>query len=302
MRYFLCVGLSYFFLTTIGCEVDQTFSPDATDVEDCLSACDQQRFFDCYEAADHAQCRNDCENATDVSAVRTFSACVRNADFCDAECSTHLEPTDNNPPPAEDNCVSACQAFVDDGCLRGTELDGIPCSSLCGALGTEQRFAVDYCANRRNVCELPDGCADTFDIDGSGDGRLEDCQDACSDLEFFGCISGTEQATCRDLCGTVSESIRDSFSACDDDPSCSADCYSVINPDGPAPDVGGCRSGCDMMMTFNCLTPAEHSECRSACALAERDPIETFKRCSNPASGGICDTGACFYVLRDSID
>ena len=273
-------------------------------VEECQDTCDQQRFFDCYDANEHAGCYNDC-SAASADDIEVFVACVDNT-TCDAACSTSIEgraaevpeedrvDTGQQPVPGPTACQSACQAMAADMCIPED------CSPLCA--DEEVRFQVVYCNTVRNGCDFPAECTGgtTEGGGGGGGGGGGDaaCKNGCDQLQLFSCISAGDLATCRNACSTADQATRDTFATCaQSDPGCTQDCYSVLVPEGPSADVSGCQEGCDNLEFFGCLDAQGLSDCRSTCQIADRDAVETFKSCAE----GTCDDDSCYQVLLNSI-
>jgi hypothetical protein len=216
-------------------------APSEQDTSECKSACNQLKFFDCNDAADHARCFEACEEAP-PSAIEVFVACVQ-ADTCDPECTAGLVGT---VPPAgesggeeegasagEPTCTEACGEFIAAGCVAPVD-----CAGLCGTLSAFEHSFVVYCVERREGCTLPEECAEALpgeggDVEGEGSGSgvgtdpIDTCQSACDDMEFFSCIDATQHADCRALCTTASAADIDTFVACAI--GCSDDaCYQVF--------------------------------------------------------------------------
>lgn len=259
----------------------------AADVDRCQESCDQQKFFDCYDARLHATCYANCEEATS-SQIDLFVGCVDNS-VCDAECALEIEP--ETPAPSGDECVSACQDYVASGCEAP-----IDCESGCAALGPEERVGVVYCLGNRDGCELPDEC--TGYEGGGGDGGdggdggpdpVAECEAGCDDLAFFQCIQASDQANCRDLCETVDDDTREDFTACVSAGICDDDsCYVLLSGESASGDVAGCQEACDREQFFGCIDAATQSVCRDKCEVAEADAIEAFKGCAGPSCDPTC--------------
>jgi hypothetical protein len=250
----------------------------AEDIQRCHDSCDQQKFFDCYDASLHATCYASCGEASS-SQIATFVGCVENS-VCDAECALEIQP---EAPPSGDECVSACEAYVASGC----ELP-IDCDTGCAALDPAERIGALYCLSQREGCELPEECAAYGG--GSGADPVAECKGACDDLAFFECIQASDQANCRDLCGTVEEDTRDDFTACvaaagicEDD-----SCYELLSGEGASADVAGCQRACDDLQFFDCIDAATQSICRDKCTESSADAVEAFKACADLTCDPTC--------------
>lgn len=258
-------------------------------VEECQDSCDTQRFFDCYDAQQHAGCYDDCASASKDD-VDKFVGCVRNADFCDAACSTNIEgrsadvpaedrvDTGREPEPQASNCESACQAMAAEMCIPGD------CSPLC-AESEDFRFAAVYCNSVRQGCDFPEEC--------TGEMSPEDaCLAGCDNLAFFDCIESSDQTACRQACATADDSTRENFAACTQGICEDGSCLDTLNLSASA-DVGGCQSACDDLSFFDCIDAGTLSACRSTCETATPESVETFKSCTM----GICEDDACYTQL-----
>jgi hypothetical protein len=221
-------------------------TPSPQDTSRCKESCNQLKFFDCNDAADHARCFEACE-AAPPSAIELFVACVQ-ADICDPECAADLEGT---VPSGEGGgevggggeegggetttCADACGEFIAAGCVPPVD-----CAGFCGTLTELEQSFVVYCVERRDGCTLPEECADALGGEGGGVSEeggvseggggsdpIEQCQGACDDMQFFDCIDETQHAACRTLCTTASTEDIDTFVSCAI--GCSDDaCYQVF--------------------------------------------------------------------------
>lgn len=252
----------------------------ADEIRRCHDACDQQKFFDCYDASLHATCYASCEEASG-SQIGVFVGCVENS-VCDAECALEIQP---ETPPSGDECVTACEAFVASGC----ELP-IDCAAGCAALDPQERIGAVYCLSQRDGCELPEECAAYGDSGPDPDDPVAECEAGCDDLAFFDCIQASDQASCRDLCGTVDEDTRDDFTACVSAAGVCEDdsCYVLISGEGASADVAGCQDACDELQFFDCIDAATQSVCRDKCTESSADAVEDFKACADLSCDPTC--------------
>jgi hypothetical protein len=231
--------------------------PSEQDTSECKGACNQLKFFDCNDAADHARCFEACEVAP-PSGIEVFVACVQ-ADICDPECAAGLEGTvpsaegggeveggggeveggggeEEGGGSTEPTCTDACGEFIAAGCVPPVD-----CAGLCGTLSAFEQSFVVYCVERRDGCTLPEECAEALpevdggvEVEGGGGGEggtdpIEQCQGACDDMEFFSCIDEAQHADCRALCTTAPAADIDTFVACAS--GCTDDaCYQVFAP------------------------------------------------------------------------
>lgn len=217
----------------------------------CKDSCNQLKFFDCNDAADHAACFVACENASS-SQIELFVSCVQ-ADTCDPDCATDLVGAATPPSGDGDGdgggegggdgggeggggttCVDACNGFIADGCAPPAD-----CAGLCATLSALEQSFVTYCLDRSEGCVLPEECSDLFDVgdasggDASGGGEVggggtdEGCLGACDQMLFFDCIDPVQHATCRDTCEIASDESIGTFIGCA--PTCSDDaCLTVF--------------------------------------------------------------------------
>jgi hypothetical protein len=263
-------------------------------VKSCKESCDKQRFFNCYDAAAHAECYNDCAVAAG-SQIDIFVGCVQTTS-CDMACNVHIKPTVTKDDSSV--CREACQAFGNDGCLDAEE-----CSAACDLMSADARLGLIDCLTRRNGCELSEDCKQS-----SAPDPVEDCRGACDHMRFFGCLSAEDQAQCRNLCGTVDETTRNNFSACAMNSICKSDsCYQTLNPQGASPDVAGCQDACDQMKYLDCLYAEYLAGCRAKCSSASAEAILTFKGCLGCQSnkigqcfGGNCRSSSCWDLFAES--
>jgi hypothetical protein len=204
-------------------------APSQQDQSRCKDSCNQLKFFDCNDAADHAACFEACEHAP-ASAIDVFVACVQ-ADICDPECAADLEQQagpaegggEDSSGGSSGTCADACSEFIAAGCFGAVD-----CAAVCSSLSELEQGFVVYCVDRRMGCNLPDECADALPGEGGGQSEttgggggggtgpdpIEQCQSTCDDMKFFGCIDETQHADCRDLCTTASMDSIDTFVAC----------------------------------------------------------------------------------------
>jgi hypothetical protein len=279
------------FLALTGCFLGGGDDVSAFDLERCRNACNQQQFFDCYDAAEHAQCFDHCDEA-DLGQIDRFAACVGN-DLCDAECAIHIvpdavTPAPGTPGPAPSGCQDLCLDYLNDGCAPG--FTAADCLVACD----EASALVVGCLDDRVDCTLPPACQDAFG--GPADGPVTDCQDNCERMGFFDCITPLDAVTCSDLCAEAPASLVDQFNTCNDAAGICQDdsCYTLLNPSGGSADVSGCQAACDQMAFFDCLTPGQQSSCRAECTSASAGSVEDFKACAQ----GLCDDDTCFVLLQ----
>jgi|GEM_PF-6023355 len=315
MRYVSCALLcAVCFFGCIGTE-DLFVAPKAASeqVAECKKSCDKQRFFGCYRASEHSECYSNCASAAGDK-IEAFNGCVAST-TCDDECSVSIRPSapvaaaeraSAGAPLADDapTCKSACASFAADGCAGADQ-----CALACDVADSESRYALTYCLSTRSKCQLSAECTGPRLADPTSD-----CQRACDQSAFFGCITSADQAACRNLCGSVSASTRENFTACTLKRICQDDsCYRIMNPAGAAGDVAGCQAACDVMLRKQCVTAGAASQCRTACSGASPSAIETFKSCldcnlgaggggfSFPACpAGTCKDAACWNVFSAS--
>lgn len=280
-------------LATAACASPSEMPPGGalpSEVSDCKAACNQLKFFECNDALDHAACFASCDAASS-SQIEVFANCVA-VDICDADCAMNLQqaaPPVETPPPASD-CASLCSSFITEGCVPGTTDPGV-CPEVCAESGA----LVAYCLTDRTGCTLTDECSAQV---GPPD-PAEECRDACQQLGVFSCITAADVSTCSTACGTASESAIASFTACASAGICTDDtCFRGLTGGGASADVPGCRMACDQLAFFDCIDAATQSECRSVCAEASAEAVDTFKACTM----GICDDGSCYDVLAASVD
>lgn len=272
---------------TSGCDTEaaRTLAGKAT-VTSCQESCDKQRFFDCYDAAQHGGCYDDCASADNAS-IDKFNGCVDNT-ICDAECSVHIEgrsadvpaeervDTGRTPQQSSSNCDTACAAMVADMCVPED------CSQLCS--DTDFAFTIVYCNNVRNGCEFPAEC--TGEV-----APVDACKDGCQQMQFFDCLGAADAIKCNQACDTVDDSTRTLFADCvDGSGTCDAACYTALDPSGPSADVAGCQDACDKLAFFDCVDGSTQSACRNLCMTASRSSAENLKSCSE----GLCEDSSCY--------
>jgi len=137
----------------------------SADIERCKDSCNQLKFFDCNDSAQHSACFTACEAAS-ADDIEVFVACVQ-TDICDPTCIENLVETADPDPPNPDACVGACTAIIEAGCYPADP--GI-CASFCGTLTNDERAFLVYCDFRREGCEFPAECEALFGEGGEETG------------------------------------------------------------------------------------------------------------------------------------
>jgi hypothetical protein len=246
--------------------------------------------FCCNDATDHATCFANCEGATG-SQIDLFTSCVT-VSTCDPACSPHIAPKQTNPPPnTGSDCPAACGRLVSDGCLDAQM--GAACNQVCTQATAAEISVLLSCESRRSGCDLPAECAAMLD----GVSAANQCKASCDKLAIFGCIGGTDSGRCQQLCDKADAGLQQRFISCANAGICKDDsCFKLLDPNGASADVSGCREACDDMKFFSCLSASEHTECRSTCAKASADAIETFKSCVT----GVCKDTSCYDLARSA--
>lgn len=195
------------------------------EVDRCKSSCDKMKFFDCSSAEEQARCYADCDKATS-SQIQVFAGCAENS-ICDPACRTTIQPKDSTPSggtsstggsgASASTCASACDKLVSCNLIPiGKKSD---CNTQCTASGYQ--YQVD-CVNHAECSKIASTCGGassggggTTNVDASmPDPGVFNCQSACDALNFSGCITADDHATCRSRCSTATSSARDTFSAC----------------------------------------------------------------------------------------
>lgn len=294
MRKWICV-LFVVSLAAYGCGDDSSGSGDnggsnntntapQAHIDECKGACNQQKFFDCYDAAAHANCFQDCEQSS-TSDIETFVNCV-GVEICDPECANHIEPPAPPPEPSASDCEAACDGLIADQCIPQ-----IDCATECGQLSSDDKNFIVYCADNRNGCEFPEACQ----FEGEETTPQEECAAGCETMGTFDCIQATDVSECTTICQGLEDAAATSFATCvRADGICQDDsCYQQINEGGGSADVAGCKDACNDMAFFDCLDATGQSECRSACESAEKSDVDDFKAC---VDGGICEDSTCYDV------
>lgn len=106
--------------------------------------------------------------------------------------------------------------------------------------------------------------------------QIADCQKACDDMQFFGCLTADEHATCYSACNAASASAIDLFSACVGNtlPNCdeAVPCYdNFIEADPPAGSssggggTGSCTDSCNEWIAAGCEAFTEAPSCQAFC-------------------------------------
>lgn len=269
------------------------------EVTTCKQACQKQKFFDCYDAEQHAACFDKCEQASS-SQIETFAGCV-GTDTCDAECSLNVDTSGTSDGDSSggssggdggdsvSECVSACDALVSDGCIPDAD-----CEAACEESTESDRKALLYCESARDGCDFPEECTDAT---GGGSGQ---CEFACQNLGQQGCISSSDVSDCTSRCDEISDEEAESFVSCVNSGFCEDDsCYQQISEGGASADVTGCKTTCDDMSSSDCLSSEQHSECRTLCEDASKEDIETFKSCDDPTT--FCDDDSCYQTFQSNV-
>ena len=270
--------------TMIACdEVAELAGVDS--VSECQDKCDDYRFFECYDAARHAGCYDDCASASedDIDKYVNCGSAVK----CDLECSVNIEGRSEGVPAADrvdtgrtptqtqnpSNCQSACSAMVADMCVPSD------CATYCS--DSDAAFAIVYCNNVRSGCDFPAECTG-----GSSASPADQCKAGCQQMQFFDCLSAAEGIACNQQCDQVDDATATLFASCTQSAGiCDRACYSALDPNVSTADVEGCKDACDSQSRFDCIDAATQGTCRNKCDSASDNAIENFKACSQ----GICD-------------
>ena len=133
-------------------------------------------------------------------------------------------------------CESTCDRVI--ACGLATSDKRAQCLAQC--IGVDQVtlacVATSQCQDIPK-CEPTSGPVDASVIDDfQNAAEIQRCQDdACNNLQFFGCLSAKELEICRAACSTTAREKRNSFTACASSPAggCSGekperDCYLVF--------------------------------------------------------------------------
>lgn len=258
-------------------------------VSTCQDSCDKQRFFDCYVAAEHAQCYDDCASADEAS-IDKFNGCVKTT-TCDAACSVHIQGKSNQvsdddrvdtgrtPTTNASSCEMACAAMVADMCVPPS------CSQACA--DSDLAFQVVYCDQVRSGCDFPPACG--------GEASPQDaCKEGCQQMQFFDCITASDAIACNQSCtaSATTDEARTLFADCVEAAgTCDVACYKALDPNfQPGADVEGCQQSCDQMSFFDCIDAGTLSSCRQLCTSATSTSVESFKSCNQ--SG--CQDSSCY--------
>lgn len=208
--------------------------PKATEeqVSQCKAACDQQKFFDCYDAAAQSICLQNCAKA-DTDQADQFIRCVK-SETCDAECSTVLV----KPPPTTGGsgtggtgggsagtggsgsggglCDKACDKII--SCGEGNPSQKPDCVKQCEDSNApddaKQCVITTPCAQIAEKCSLqgePGGNAG-----GGGTGPIDtfQCENTCQQITFDDCLPAAQLAPCKSRCAAATQKERDDFSEC----------------------------------------------------------------------------------------
>lgn len=196
---------------------------------------------------------------------------------------------DAGAPTRAPQCVSACDAFAEAGCITARELG--MCVEACA--DADLRPMVVECISAADGCALSPGC----EAARSSELR-DDCRRWCTRLVAFDCIPAVDSATCAGACDTEPTALVERFNDCAAPPgSCSDDaCYRIFVPAGASPDRGGCLTACDRMQFFDCLDAFQHESCRMLCGEADRTSIQNFTACARE----LCSDDECFFVFQSA--
>ena len=287
-----CLVSSIFLVVSCSEENDATFSTSTdTEIASCKEACNQLKFFECNDSAQHALCFEHCELAPG-SEIERFTACVV-TDICDPTCGTYIEPPEDKKPdpttqPTASSCTELCNSFVAD-CVPGID-PNLLCAEACTP---DEAALTSYCLSRRSACDVPPECQDTEDDESAA------CVAACEAEGFFQCIAPGDVAGCISTCGTADPSARDTFTACSKSAAgqCSG-CYAKLDPSvRPSVNVEACQAACDQLAFFECIGTDAQTTCRDACAAATNaSQVDNFVACTQ----GLCTDGQCVELLGDA--
>lgn len=162
---------------------------------------------------------------------------------------------------AHATCYANCQqASSDDiaaftGCVRADLCDAACALEIKPDMPPPASACVSECKEF-----IADGCA-----------PQADCESACAELVeeerslAVYCLSTRTQCTMRDGCPGVGE-----------DP------------------VAACKSSCDDLASFSCISAADQANCRNLCGTVDAAKRDNFTAC---ADSGICKDDSCYRVL-----
>lgn len=140
------------------------------------------------------------------------------------------------------------------------------------------------------------------DATANGDGAT--CEGACNKLFACGAFPPTQRTECIASCNvgstaTLRECIVDTpcsqlIARCD------ADGFDDGDDDAGSDDteaISDCRDACDTGQFHDCLTAAEHSDCRELCGTATSSARDSFNACMRGSAANCPATQDCFSVF-----
>jgi hypothetical protein len=274
----------------------------AAQVEQCKNSCDQQKFFDCYDAAAQSVCLQNCGSANTDQADQ-FIRCVK-TETCDAECSVVL----TKPPPATTNngggdCTAACNKLVSCGYLKGN--DASQCPAQCGSATASDTAAI-ACINANSCADIPNKCGEE-DTGGPTDdptGAISQCKSGCSSLQARSCIDATTATKCSTSCDTATTSSASAFGSCAfsaADCTSGAACYTAFSGQTagtPPATIEACKQSCENLAFFDCIQPVEQGNCTDRCDAAAEKDLTKFNSCVQSASPDCDQANSCYAVFN----
>jgi hypothetical protein len=133
---------------------------------------------------------------------------------------------------------------------------------------------------------------------GSGVEQLRQmCRDASFQLAVADCIAADVFPAYSTRCSGVDERVLQMFIACTSAGGCpDAACLALLIPPAPPdpPDPRDCQLGCELQLSFSCITATEHARCFSLCTRASTASAQAFSECA----GFLCNRAGCFAAFE----
>lgn len=162
------------------------------------------------------------------------------------------------------------------------------------------------CETRIDLGRNEDTSDDTRDAAGDADsgsstGVESSCEGACNKLFVCGGLTPPERPRCLAACNAGSTSA---LRQCIVDTACSqladrcgVDGFEEDDADNDAHDIAICLDACDVAQFHDCLSAAEHSDCRELCPTASTAARESFVACTRNTATDCPAQQDCWQVF-----
>lgn len=158
-----------------------------------------------------------------------------------------------------------------------------------------------------NLLDAPEPDPDPDPTGSNDSGGTNTCEDACQAYIDAGCdVSDLGEApTCALACSQLTDDEQAVVAACLNSPETCEVNPACLDGGGGGEEGGGfdesggdspiCQFACDDLLFYDCIAPAEHSNCYSVCGSAPNSEVDAFVGCVTSV-GSTCD-GSCYDVF-----